>query len=166
MLPLICFHWPAARSVFMPMVWLSHVSEDTGQQASRTPRTALAPPASRGRNDLQRHRAGLGVEEDARLPALELCAHLRHLLLEGILALAVVGTFAQHEGLYDAVQGLRGELPMRNDERLAALVRTNRGGPCSAGAGSRCRATRASPSGRRPRTTPCTSARRRRRRAR
>jgi hypothetical protein len=91
-------------------------------EASRTPRTALGAPASPRRNDFQRHGVRLGVEQDARLPTLELRAHLRDLLLEGILALTVIGAFAQHEGFDHPVQRLRGERLDRDDERVFPLA--------------------------------------------
>src|SRR6185312_10771909 len=55
------------------------------------------PVGQLGRH-FHRHGVGFRIEEDARLPALELRAHLRDLLLQRILALAVIGAFAQHEG--------------------------------------------------------------------
>ena len=81
-------------------------------------------------NDLDSHGVGLLIEEDARLPALELRPHLRDFLLQGILARAVVGAFAQHERFDQPVQRFRRELLMRDDEG-------SRGGLLSCGASGR-----------------------------
>src|SRR5581483_655229 len=70
------------------------------------------------------HRAGVGIEDDARLPALELGAHLRDLLLQGELPLAVIGAFAQHEGFDHAVERLGGELPVGDEDGLRQSRRT------------------------------------------
>ena len=69
-------------------------------------------------HDFQSDRVGLGIEEDARLPAFELRAHLRDLLLQGVLALPVVGALAQDERLYDPAQRLRGERLVGDDDGL------------------------------------------------
>src|SRR6185312_11241473 len=74
--------------------------------------------------DLQRHRVGFRIEEDAGLPTLELVAHLRDLLLQGVLALAVVGAFAQHEGLDHPLQRFRRQLAVRNEKRPGQRLRT------------------------------------------
>ncbi|MGA7541201.1 MAG: hypothetical protein WBW93_20765 [Steroidobacteraceae bacterium] len=111
-----------AISLLQPARKLVAVSLELGQVIVRelaskgqTQSRSGSPAASRG-YDLDRHGVGLWIEEDARLPVLELRAHLRDLLLQGILARTVIGAFAQHEGLDHPVQGLRGELPMGDDD--------------------------------------------------
>ena len=74
--------------------------------------------------DLDGHGVGFRIEDDARLPTLELGAHLSDLLLQGVLALAVIGAFAQHEGFDHSVQRFGGELPVGNEDGLGQSRRT------------------------------------------
>ena len=76
------------------------------------------------RYDFDRDRVGFRVEDDARLPTLELSAHLSDLLLQGALALAVIGAFAQHEGFDHAVQRFGGELRVGNEDGRRQSRRT------------------------------------------
>ena len=66
------------------------------------------------RHDLESDAVGFRIEEDAGPPALELRAHLRDFLLQGALALPVVGAFAQYEGLDHCAQRFGRELLVGN----------------------------------------------------
>ena len=82
----------------------------------------LAAPSSCP-HEHQSDRVGFRFEENARLPVLELRANLRDLLLQGMLALAVIGALAQHEGLDHPPQRFGGELRVGYRDGLAQLRR-------------------------------------------
>src|SRR5882757_6745851 len=65
---------------------------------------------------------GVRIEHDLRLGPLELSIHVRQLLLEREIMLAVLGALAQHKRLHDAAQGFRGELGVGNEQRFLGLV--------------------------------------------
>src|SRR5579872_4441464 len=119
MLPLMCFHWPGVRSLFV-MVSSSFLHERIRAESSKP----QATPSSRWR-DHQSDGVGFRIEEDARLAMLELRAHVRDLLLEGKLARTVVGAFAQHERFDHPPQRLGGELRRGDEDGLGQLRRVS-----------------------------------------